>query len=802
MRNRFPNILPNAPVDAKRVTRGNLDNAFNALLNIISITNLKNHSILTSAITITYNRIQVMFNENPRRCLDNLKIVRKWYIEYIRGNILGNPGLRAWEWDHIHEHPIFISPIIEILNMSEFNDKELRLFTHRVVIALLSLDRIMVIKGKPNYDTITLPGTTIPIDSDYYPKSISDLVGRLGFTPLQFRERFDLEVSTFKYTVLSSAGVNGDATWTAHSDARALLLRPDLLAHIKTFATEAGLGRVFKDLLSCIPTPTETIPLDSKLEVGRLHSFDEWGGKVRTVAIVDYWTQMLLTPLHNTINYFLKRIEADGTFNQEKLARRVQEWTATKDVDVFSYDLTAATDRLPISLQVDILSVLLDSTTLAKAWRNMLVDRDFLCSDGEHRRYARGQPMGARSSFPMLALTHHIIIQHAALLNKVDPFEKYVVLGDDMTLTSYEIASSYRMIMSHLGVPINLSKSVYAVAGCDSVGEICKRVYMNGQEITSISLKLIVKTLKNGSLAPVLQDDLINRGIKINSKFLTTFFISIVDKISFKELAILNSLPVDSSGMKHPVQIDNFVLADRNKWYPGLTGFSDDTINNVFVFTAAVEALKRLDALLRQTLAIGTAIAEKYGSFVEHPVDVVALWEILGIPTDVSSKVVDTLKINITSLSPCHPVIRASETEIERITELLSGLISVDHEMYNRARNGLMDIVRNALVDIWQDNDDARAAGGRTLLNKSLSNIKAMIGKGTNIDPHNEKIITYDKTKMVLDYSITLTQLQRQWVVRVGLDSPVTINAVKSRIPTIVSTLEQRASDALKGISI
>jgi len=50
----------------------------------------------------------------------------------------------------------------------------------------------------------------------------------------------------------------------------------------------------------------------------------------------------------------------------------------------------------------------------------MLVSRDYIIQMNKYVpettvRYAVGQPMGALSSFNMLALTHHLLLQYCAL---------------------------------------------------------------------------------------------------------------------------------------------------------------------------------------------------------------------------------------------------------------------------------------------------------------------------------------------------------------------------------------------------
>jgi hypothetical protein len=89
----------------------------------------------------------------------------------------------------------------------------------------------------------------------------------------------------------------------------------------------------------------------------------------------------------------LRTLPTDGTFNQIKpvkvlLDRGHQEF--------YSFDLSAATDRLPVDLQVKILSSLI-GPELAHLWRTILVGRPYHFK-GENLYYAVGQPMGALSS--------------------------------------------------------------------------------------------------------------------------------------------------------------------------------------------------------------------------------------------------------------------------------------------------------------------------------------------------------------------------------------------------------------------
>lgn len=108
----------------------------------------------------------------------------------------------------------------------------------------------------------------------------------------------------------------------------------------------------------------------------------------------------------------------DGTFNQLKPIYRLLGFKTVKGL--YSLDLSAATDRLPVKLQAQFLDILFkDYPGFGSKWAKLLTDRDFIISSQKYDikttvRYAVGQPMGALSSWAMLALIHHFIVQVAA----------------------------------------------------------------------------------------------------------------------------------------------------------------------------------------------------------------------------------------------------------------------------------------------------------------------------------------------------------------------------------------------------
>lgn len=97
---------------------------------------------------------------------------------------------------------------------------------------------------------------------------------------------------------------------------------------------------------------------DNDFGVGQLSMKEEAAGKIRVFALVDIWTQSVLKPLHDGLFSFLKSLPNDGTFDQHASVRRCFEKSKLANCS-YGYDLSAATDRLPISLQVAILSALI-----------------------------------------------------------------------------------------------------------------------------------------------------------------------------------------------------------------------------------------------------------------------------------------------------------------------------------------------------------------------------------------------------------------------------------------------------------
>jgi hypothetical protein len=93
-------------------------------------------------------------------------------------------------------------------------------------------------------------------------------------------------------------------------------------------------------------------------------------GKTREVAVLDYFTQTSLRPLHKYLFRVLRKIPQDCTFNQGAFSSKIE--LSVSDKKFYSVDLTAATDRFPIKLITEILSYPLGSQ-FANHWQSVMV---------------------------------------------------------------------------------------------------------------------------------------------------------------------------------------------------------------------------------------------------------------------------------------------------------------------------------------------------------------------------------------------------------------------------------------------
>jgi len=227
--------------------------------------------------------------------------------------------------------------------------------------------------------------------------------------------------------------------------------------------------------------------------LGKLGYKVEPAGKVRVFAMVDSLTQCIMKPLHDLLFRILGKLRTDGTFNQIRPAQRLIDLGYR---EFYSYDLSSATDRFPLSLQQVVLSVII-GPKLAKLWAKILVERYYLTprapkgvSGPEADTplvYGSGQPMGALTSWAAFSLCHHCLVQYAAYraTGSIRFFDEYALLGDDIVIANYKVAQEYLALLLEIGVEYGLAKSLISSTGGF---EFAKRTFAKGKDVSGISL--------------------------------------------------------------------------------------------------------------------------------------------------------------------------------------------------------------------------------------------------------------------------------------------------------------------------
>nr|UPW42151.1 MAG: putative RNA dependent RNA polymerase [Xinjiang mito-like virus 50] len=500
----------------------------------------------------------------------------------------------------------------------------------RVVFTVLSVYRVIPAYPKLDLGTITSPFSGVYKDLPEL-NLVLPLLETNSFFNKFIKEKY-FKVATGPFTVgrslrlLTSAGPNSGTQLFGYAiDAFAWRNNLSLLKTFESFALLTNNKNVYQKLNDDIKfINSKNLTLEQckgtkeigdnwrsssdSLKLGKLCLKQEAAGKVRVFAMVDSWTQTLLGTLHDGLLKILSSIPQDGTYDQHKPVKVL----IGKGITTFySFDLSAATDRLPIDLQVRIISWLFNNQEVGPLWKDLLIDRDynlesndplFKESNGNYR-YSVGQPMGCLSSWPMLALSHHLIVQVAARRSGILKwFEDYAVLGDDIVIGNEAVANCYLILMSDLGVSINLSKSLVSASGSC---EFAKRFYFQGKDVSPLGPKSLLEMIKsprsfkdivlNNSLIEVEDlailrgqlKDLFNKDKVINSKWINKIKSNYWDLVSCFGLDLgldlspnLTAMAVDSLDPKRASDLQDLIkdIVDQRLtqgWFLGL----EETVN-------------------------------------------------------------------------------------------------------------------------------------------------------------------------------------------------------------------------------
>jgi len=362
--------------------------------------------------------------------------------------------------------------------------------TKRYLSTILYSTRSLLAPVAPNLNSITTQASVDKFVLEDCRKHIPSFWRALGVhRPLSLDKiprfsKFHMSTKSGPNTTGINTKCTGNALITSLLDAWALRNYPDLLQSIGVVG-----GQVLLDKLKLIQEWMPTIGPwfwpkkkfirfsgnDLNLRIRKVSAIQDYECKTRIVAILDYWSQTCLRPLHTWLFSILRKIPQDCTFDQNSFKGKMRD-----SKFYVSADLKDATDRFPIILIGDILEFPM-GREYADHWMNIMTGYPFPFKDQGEVRYHAGNPMGAYSSWNSFALSHHFVLYYSCQILGRDWHKcQYCLLGDDIVIGDREVADMYIQILTALGVEVSALKTHRS----EHTYEFAKRWIHHGEEIS------------------------------------------------------------------------------------------------------------------------------------------------------------------------------------------------------------------------------------------------------------------------------------------------------------------------------
>jgi hypothetical protein len=346
---------------------------------------------------------------------------------------------------------------------------------YRLVMTTLYFTRFLKLPLNISFKTISerSPDGVSPVMVD--DRDIKRFLKEIGNNSKFFGKR-PRSLNFKAYHLTSKSGPTGHALWNSFFDAHNLSV--DQLDSIKIVGGDRLYELILKYRSLILKIPQFFLSRCSRkgdMVTRKLVGIQDKEGKTREVAIMDYFTQAALLPLHNLLMKALSRIVQDCTLNQSK---HIGSLRPTLGSSYHSIDLTAATDRFPIVVIERIFCVWFGEE-YSSHWKNLMVGSPFHFG-GKEYSYAVGNPMGAYSSFNGFAIAHHFLVFLSC--QKADRNWKkcpYMLLGDDIVIADDSVAKYYKQYLKEWGVPYNETKTHTSLHGYEFAKQIIIHDEMN-----------------------------------------------------------------------------------------------------------------------------------------------------------------------------------------------------------------------------------------------------------------------------------------------------------------------------------
>ena len=371
------------------------------------------------------------------------------------------------------------------------------------VFTVLSISRCFKAWGSPDLSSIsTKPKFSLEPFFAEWDQGAKRWLRKNNYELASFRPSTKVESEDLYYSM--KAGPNGPATWTSSLDAQGLVNRsPKVLEALRKASPylanlAESQGAITNKVNHFFRSTRKAGPADLTRKLSMVKDPD---GKLRIIAILDYYSQNYLKKIHEHLFTLLQRIPEDRTFTQDPYVHF--------DGPYYSFDLSSATDRFPAILQKRLLRFLFTADT-SESWYDLLTKEPFYVPwDGSFVTYETGQPMGAYSSWASFAISHHLVVKLAGYRLGYEDFSDYILLGDDIVIGGEAVAMEYKKIMTkEIGVDISDYKTLVS----NNTYEFAKRLFHKGVEVSAIQVHAFQSTWKSYTLLLQTYRSYLDRG--------------------------------------------------------------------------------------------------------------------------------------------------------------------------------------------------------------------------------------------------------------------------------------------------
>lgn len=212
-------------------------------------------------------------------------------------------------------------------------------------------------------------------------------------------------------------------------------------------------GQLFQNIFY----PTATLPMDT-VSIGTIHRIASPGLKDRWVLDFNKLLEHVLHPFGKRVYKLVSLLPWDITFQEERCFAPIQEHLAAGKT-AYAFDLTAATDRFPWTLQRSLLLSLFKPKLMQQSIKMLdeLIGLPAVMPDGSSITWKVGQPLGSYPSFGIFTLTHGCLLY---ALNNYSYSGEFFVHGDDLVVLDQELAAKYKQFLDDAGVDFSPFKTL------------------------------------------------------------------------------------------------------------------------------------------------------------------------------------------------------------------------------------------------------------------------------------------------------------------------------------------------------